>query len=55
MKPRVIRSDRAEEDLVQILAYLRERSSRAADQFERTFLEQIETLARFPIDRPIAR
>jgi len=46
--PQIIRSDRAEADLVDILVYLRSHSSKAADRFEKAFRQRCETLAQFP-------
>jgi toxin ParE1/3/4 len=46
---RVLQSDPAREDLIQILVYLRERNPRAADRFEAELGQKCRTLAQFPL------
>jgi toxin ParE1/3/4 len=46
--PQVIRTDQAEADLVDILAYVARRSQQAADQLAAAIEQQCQQLARFP-------
>ena len=46
---RVVHSDRAEADLVDILVYLRERDPKAADRFEDEFEAKCQVLSMFPL------
>ncbi len=46
---RVVRTDQAEDDLVDILVYLRRRDERAADRFEADFEGKCRILAQFPM------
>ena len=48
MTPLVRRTEQAELDLEEILAYFDDRSPAAADRFARTFRRKTETLARMP-------
>ena len=47
--PRVLRTERAAVDLIDILTYLRARSPTLADSFERDFDEKTRLLAQFPL------
>lgn len=46
--PKVLRTERAELDLIEVLLYLRRRSPKAADRLESTIDRQCRLLAQFP-------
>ena len=47
--PRILRTERAEVDLIEILVFLRSRAPMLADRFESDFEEKTRLLAQFPL------
>jgi toxin ParE1/3/4 len=47
--PRILRTERAEIDLIEILVFLRPRNPKMADRFESEFEEKCHLLAEFPL------
>ena len=47
--PRILRTERAEVDLIEILTFLRSRAPTLADRFETDFEEKTNLLAQFPL------
>jgi toxin ParE1/3/4 len=47
--PRILRTERAEADLIEILVFLRSRNPKMADRFESDFEKKCQLLSEFPL------